>query len=104
MYPAALAHRRLRALAGAALPGASPLTAATLVVTSNADTAGSTCGAVCTLRQAITAANATAAADTINVAITLPPRGETLIRPATQLPSNCLSTPRPDALHANGFE
>lgn len=100
MFPA----RRLRALACATLPGASPLTAATLVVTSNADTAGSTCGAVCPLRQAITAANATAAADTSNFAITQPPPGEILIRPATQLPSNCLPTPRPDALHANGFE
>ncbi|MBK9657199.1 MAG: CSLREA domain-containing protein [Rhodanobacteraceae bacterium] len=39
--------------------------AATFTVTSTADTAGSSCGATCTLRQAITAANATAAADTI---------------------------------------
>jgi CSLREA domain-containing protein len=39
--------------------------AATFTVTSNADTAGATCGGVCTLRQAITAANAAAGADTI---------------------------------------
>lgn len=60
--------------------------AATFVVTSAADTAGSSCGSVCTLRQAITAANATAAADTINFAITLPPRGEILISPTSLLP------------------
>lgn len=61
--------------------------AATLVVTSAADTAGSTCASVCTLRQAITAANATAALDTINFAITVPIRGEILIAPATALPT-----------------
>ncbi len=64
---------------------ASP--AATLVVTSAADTAGSTCGGTCTLRQAITAANATVAADTINFAITVPIRGEILISPASPLPT-----------------
>jgi len=61
--------------------------AATLIVTSTADTAGSTCGSVCTLRQAITAANATTAADTINFAITVPVRGELLIQPASNLPA-----------------
>ncbi len=66
---------------------AAPCGAATFVVTSTADTAGSTCGSVCTLRQAITAANATAAADTINFAISLPVRGELLISPATPLPT-----------------
>lgn len=60
--------------------------AATLVVTSAADTAGSTCTSTCTLRQAITAANATTAADTINFNIGLPVRGEILISPATALP------------------
>lgn len=61
--------------------------AATLTVTSAADTAGSLCGAVCTLRQAITVANVTAAADTINFAITVPIRGEILIQPASPLPT-----------------
>lgn len=51
--------------------------AATFVVTSSADTAGSSCAAVCTLRQAITAANATAAADTINFDIFTIPRAAT---------------------------
>ena len=53
--------------AGAALaPGAS---AATFTVNSNADTAAPTpCDATCTLRDAIDAANANAAADTINFA------------------------------------
>ena len=61
--------------------------AATFVVTSSADTAGSSCAAVCTLRQAITAANATAAADTINFDIfTIPPRGDILIQPLSNLP------------------
>lgn len=64
---------------------ASP--AATLVVTSAADTASATCASTCTLRQAITAANATAAADTINFAITVPIRGEILISPASPLPT-----------------
>jgi CSLREA domain-containing protein len=61
--------------------------AATFVVTSTADTAGSTCASSCTLRQAITAANATTAADTINFGITLPVRGELLIQPASALPT-----------------
>jgi CSLREA domain-containing protein len=39
--------------------------AATFTVTSNADTAGATCGATCTLRQAISAANLAAGTDTI---------------------------------------
>ncbi len=61
--------------------------AATFVVTSAADTGGSTCGSSCTLRQAINAANATTAADTINFAITVPPRGDIIIAPATSLPT-----------------
>jgi fibronectin-binding autotransporter adhesin len=40
--------------------------AATFIVTSTADTDGSTCGSPCTLRQAINAANASMGADTIN--------------------------------------
>lgn len=64
-----------------------PARAATFVVTSSADTAGSSCGATCTLRQAITAANATTAADTINFDIdTTPPRGDILIQPGSSLP------------------
>jgi CSLREA domain-containing protein len=61
--------------------------AATLVVTSAADTGGTTCGSVCTLRQAINVANATTAADTIHFAIAVPIRGEILITPATPLPT-----------------
>ncbi len=61
--------------------------AATFTVTSAADTAGTTCSAACTLRQAITAANASAAADTINFAITVPVHGEILIQPGTALPT-----------------
>jgi trimeric autotransporter adhesin len=68
------------------LCGASSF-AATFVVTSAADTAGSTCGSSCTLRQAITAANATTAADTINFGFTSPVRGEILISPASALPT-----------------
>lgn len=70
-----------------ALATSALCSAATFVVTSAADTGGSVCGGNCTLRQAITAANATAAADTINFAILLPIRGEILISPATSLPS-----------------
>lgn len=68
-------------LASATLP------AATFIVTSSADTSGSSCGSTCTLRQAINAANATPTADTINFAITVPIRGEILIQPASSLPN-----------------
>lgn len=61
--------------------------AATFIVTSAADTAGSTCTSTCTLRQAIIAANATTTADTINFNITLPVRGEILISPGSPLPT-----------------
>jgi CSLREA domain-containing protein len=71
----------------AALLASAGAPAATFVVTSAADTAGSSCGNSCTLRQAITAANATPAADTINFAITVPPRGEILIAPTSSLPT-----------------
>ncbi|MGE4070855.1 MAG: CSLREA domain-containing protein [Lysobacterales bacterium] len=72
----------------ALLLGIRAAPAATFVVTSSADTSGSTCGSVCTLRQAITAANATSAADTINFAIvTVPPRGDILIQPGSNLPA-----------------
>jgi CSLREA domain-containing protein len=77
----------IAACALAALSAGTNATAATFVVTSLADTAGATCAANCTLRQAITAANATAAADTINFAIPSPATGELLIQPATALPT-----------------
>lgn len=86
MNPASIA-RPLRALACAALLTSSPLSAATFVVTSSADTAGSSCGSVCTLRQALTAANATATADTINFDIDVPIRGDILIQPQSNLPA-----------------
>ena len=86
MQIAAIATHLLRAWV-LYLIAAGPAAAATFVVTSLADNAGSTCGSVCTLRQAITAANATAAADTINFDIdTFPPRGDILIQPLTNLP------------------
>lgn len=68
----------------AALTIAGPCAAATFTVTSNADTAGASCAASCTLRQAITAANATGASDTINFNVA--GGGEVLIQPATPLP------------------
>ncbi|GMU44728.1 MAG: CSLREA domain-containing protein [Xanthomonadales bacterium PRO6] len=87
MHLIAALIRRLPALAGLLLLCAGPLRAATFVVTSRADTAGSGCGSVCTLRQAITAANATSATDTINFDIdTFPPRGDILIQPLSNLP------------------
>src|SRR5688572_17558733 len=82
-----------RALAAAmstiafSLAAAGYAQAATLVVTSNADTAGGTCGATCTLRQALTVANASAAADTINFAIPMPVKGTITIAPASALPT-----------------
>ena len=74
-------------LLAAILLAAGTASAATFVVTSSADTDGTTCGSVCTLRQAIAAANATSAADTINFGIQLPIKGEILIRPGTPLPA-----------------
>ena len=69
-------HRRtltLAALGGALIAALwSPLPAAantTFTVTSAADTAGSTCGSGCTLRQAINAANATGGPDSIRFAL-----------------------------------
>jgi CSLREA domain-containing protein len=59
--------------------------AATFTVTSTADTGGTTCGSVCTLRQAIGAANAAAGADTIAFAIT--GTGLHTIAPSTALPT-----------------
>ena len=55
----------------------------TLVVTDPADTGGSTCGADCTLRQAINAANA---APGSHIVFNLP-AGQTTISPATNLPA-----------------
>lgn len=65
--------------------GLQSASAATFVVTSTADTGGSSCGATCTLRQAITAANATAAADIINFSI--PGDGPLRIIAASNLPT-----------------
>lgn len=61
-----------------------PLCAATIIVSSTLDTGGP-CTTQCTLRQAITSANATAAADSINFGIRL--SGELLIQPVTPLPT-----------------
>ena len=55
--------------AGLALSPAQPAYAATYTVNSLADPGDGVCGASCTLREAITAANATAAADTIQISI-----------------------------------
>lgn len=65
---------------GALGPGAR---AATFVVTSTADPGDGVCNATCTLREAITAANLTVAADTINFAIATPATGDLLITPTT---------------------
>jgi CSLREA domain-containing protein len=62
--------------------------AATFVVTTTADIGDGLCNATeCTLREAIGAANLTAAADTINFAIQLPVRGQLLIQPISPLPT-----------------
>ncbi len=63
------------------------LSAATFVVNSALNTAGSTCSSSCTLRQALTAANATAATDSINFGFLVPRSGEILIQPSTPLPT-----------------
>lgn len=63
--------------------GDSP--AATFTVTSTADTSGGSCGATCTLRQALTAANAAAGSDTI--AFNIPGVGPHRIVAATTLPA-----------------
>ena len=52
-------------IAVGAVAGATDAQAATFTVTSGADTGGVVCGASCTLRQAIAAANAAGGADTI---------------------------------------
>lgn len=65
--------------------GLQSATAASFVVTSTADTSGSSCGATCTLRQAITAANATATADVIRFVI--PGEGPLRIIAASNLPT-----------------
>lgn len=59
--------------------------AATFTVTSTADTSGSSCGATCTLRQALTAAANNAGADT--VAFNIPGAGPHRIVIASTLPS-----------------
>jgi len=68
---------------GTLLVCSATINAATFVVTSAADTDGTTCGANCTLRQAINAANATVLSDTIQFNIT---GGSTVLTPQTQLP------------------
>ena len=59
--------------------------AATFTVTATADTSGATCTASCTLRQALTAANSAAGADTI--AFNIPGAGPHRITIASTLPS-----------------
>jgi uncharacterized membrane protein len=74
----------LVAMLAALLPAARPAFAQNYTVTSNADTAG-TCEATpnnCTLRQALTAANASAGPDVITFAA-----GVTTIQPTTELPA-----------------
>src|SRR6185436_524654 len=66
----------------ACLPASYPATG--LVVTSTADTGGTTCGAVCTLRQAINAANLAVGENQISFAI---PNAPFVISPATPLPT-----------------
>ena len=58
--------------------------AANFTVTSTADTAGTTCGATCTLRQAISAANLTATAD--NILFAIPGSGPHRISLTSNLP------------------
>lgn len=70
------------------LAAAGPSMAATFVVNNRFDAGTGGCtAAACTLREAMVAANATAAADTINFDIDVPVRGEVLIQPATPLPT-----------------
>lgn len=69
---------------GLALILATPAPAAILTVTSSDDTAGASCAATCTLRQAITAANASVGSDVIRFSVSA--GGEVLIQPATPLP------------------
>lgn len=73
----------LRLLSALAL--AAPCAAATFTVTSNADTAGASCAATCTLRQAITAANSNAGAD--NITFNVPGSGVRLFTPASAYPA-----------------
>ncbi|MFC5487666.1 CSLREA domain-containing protein [Dokdonella soli] len=67
------------------LAGASLAQATTFTVTSAADTDGTSCGATCTLRQAINASNAAGGANTIN--FNIPGTGPFTIAVASQLPS-----------------
>ncbi len=58
------------------LMDAGPASAADLTVTNTADPGDGTCGAACTLREAITASNGSSATDTINFdSPTAPSRG-----------------------------
>jgi trimeric autotransporter adhesin len=58
---------------------------APLVVTSALDTGGASCGATCTLRQALNVANATPGGDTIT--FNVPGSGVVLIQPTSPLPT-----------------
>lgn len=70
------------------LAGFAPVAlGATFVVTTASDLSGNSCTATCSLRQAMNAANLTAAADTINFAIPTPARGTITLSPANPLPS-----------------
>jgi hypothetical protein len=68
----------------ASLAAAGAVRAATITVTNSGDAAGTTCGASCSLRQAIGAANLTATADTIE--FNIPSAGPHIIAPASALP------------------
>ena len=74
-------------LLSALLSYGSLVASATFVVTSAADPGDGVCDATCTLREAITAANAASSVDTINFGIRFPKTGEILIQPATSLPT-----------------
>src|SRR5689334_11776091 len=79
---AALFGAFLIAMSAAPVRAASPIT---YTVTSAADLAGATCGATCSLRQAINAANANAPAmDTIVFGV---PGGPATITPTSALPA-----------------
>jgi CSLREA domain-containing protein len=75
-------------LALALVASAQSVGAATFTVNTTADNGTGGCTALeCTLREAITAANAAAGADTIAFAISAPASGELLIQPASPLPT-----------------
>ncbi|AVP96514.1 hypothetical protein C7S18_04565 [Ahniella affigens] len=75
----------MRAFALVILLCSSAVQAVTFTVTSTSDTAGTTCGASCSLRQAIGAANLTVAADTVQ--FNIPGAGPFTIAPTSALPT-----------------